>query len=251
MDWKKSLLLAGGAAGACAVVYYLLKADSSSPTRIVVERESRDATNTRTRVEDITKEEVQVILQEIIQSQASMKLYMKELTKELLSTSLSFEETYWRVKEVQPQDSLEKHGLTMAGFDQLLDKHQSDPGVRAAIANIMGAPNPNSAQDKKGPAITVKEILDIHLFMLKELEVIVAYFQDLPEKSMFDMKTVVIAAQAIVGSKVEAKFHITSEEIETAVLNHHTVLAVDQDFSNVNVKIQKTMGKLMGADFAA
>eukprot|EP00927_Polykrikos_kofoidii_P001801 TRINITY_DN106_c0_g1_i3.p1 TRINITY_DN106_c0_g1~~TRINITY_DN106_c0_g1_i3.p1 ORF type:complete len:248 (+),score=61.01 TRINITY_DN106_c0_g1_i3:81-824(+) len=247
MDWKKALLLAGGAAGACAVLYYLLEADADSSAHIVVDRQVIDPKKD-TKVDGISKEQVQQILQEIIQSQAIMKLYMKNFTKELLSTKLSFEEAYKRVKEVQPSDPLEKHGLSMMDFDQLLDKHQNDPSVSAALSDIVGAPVPSSSYNK---SITVKEILSIHHFMLEELEKLVSYIEGMQDRSSYDMKTMTITAQAIVGSKVEAKFHITSEEIETAVLNHHTVLAVDQDFSNVNVKIQKTMGKLMGADFAA
>merc|ERR1712226_1845827 len=139
---------------------------------------------------------------------------MKDLTKELLSKVLTFEETYQRVKKLQPSDPLEKYGLSMMDFDQLLDKHQSDPTVREAIAKIMGAPNPQSVTSERVQAINVKKILDVHRLMLEELESFVKHFQELQNKEQYDMKTVTIVAQAIIGSKVEQKFGITSEDIE-------------------------------------
>merc|ERR1719414_1614492 len=107
---------------------------------------------------------------------------MKELTKELLSKSLTFEQTYQRVKEVQPADPLEKQGLSMVSFDQLLDKHQGDPSVRESIAKIMGAPSPNSGCSEKVQAITVKTIIDVHNFMLEKLDALVQDFINLPNK---------------------------------------------------------------------
>lgn len=244
---KKCLLAGLGAAGAAAVVYYLLKEENTARKALPVDTDSdQKGAGAKPKVDQITKEQVQEILQEIIKSQEQMKGYMKDLTKELLSKSLSFEQTYHRVREVQPSDPLEKYGLSMMDFDQLLDKHQSEPPVREAIAKIMGAPNPTSCATEKVQAITVKKIIDVHKFMLQELGNLVEDFQKLANKDRFDMKTVTIAAQAIVGSKIEAKFGITSEDIESAVLMYHTMLATDQEFATINVQIQHTMGKLMG-----
>lgn len=248
MDWKKLLLAAGGAAAAGAVLYYLLKDEGDSK---VLPGDADGDKQKKPDVNEITKEQVQQILQEIIKSQDQMKGYMKELTKELLSKSLKFEETYKRVREVQPSDPLEKYGLSMMDFDSLLDKHQGDPAVRESIAKIMGAPNPSTCTSEKVQSITVKKIIDVHTFMLEELDKLVSDFQGLPNKDTYDMKTVTIAAQAIVGSKIEAKFGITSEDIESAVLMYHTMLATDQEFAAINIKIQHTMGKLMGAQFQA
>lgn len=253
MDWKKILLAAGGAAGAATVLCYLLKEESSAK-QTVVEPTSRSLSaeaGAKSKVEEITKDQVQQILQEIIKSQDLMKGYMKDLTRELLSKKLDFEQTYKRVREVQPADPLEKYGLSMMDFDQLLDKHQGDPAVREAIAKIMGAPHPSSVASDKVQAITVQKIIEVHTFMLKELENLVEEFTGKPNKDSYDLKTVTIAAQAIVGSRVEEKFKITSEDIESAVLMNHSMLATDQEFANINIKIQQTMGKLMGSSFPA
>jgi len=197
-------------------------------------------------VEDISKETVQKILREIIESQELMKGCMTELSKELRAKAMTFDETYDRVRKVQPSDPLEKHQLTMNEFDQLLDKYQSDPMVREAIAKIMGTPNASSVASEKVQGIAVKKIVEIHTFMLKELTDLVERYQGMPKNSELDMKTVTIVAQAIVGSKMEAAFGFSSEDIESAVLMHHTTLATNQEFASINMKIQEVMGKLVG-----
>merc|ERR1712039_582563 len=173
----------------------------------------------------------------------------RELTQELLQNPLSFEQTYDRVKQVQPRDPLEKYGLGMMDFDQLLDKHQGDSQVRESISKIMGAPNPGATQSEGVQAITVRQIIDVHQFMLEQIEEVTKHFHSLPDKDKYDVKTVTIVTQALVGSKIEAKFKITSEDIESAVMMHHTFFATDQEFAQLNIKIQHAMGKLMGTPF--
>jgi len=235
------VLAAGGAAGVAAVVYFLLKEESDAGTLLPGEKKKAGVA-----VDEITKEQVRKILQEIINSQEQMKGYLKELTQELLKDKLTFEQTYKKVKEVQPDDALEKYGLSMTDFDQLLEKYQSDPNVREAITKIMGAPNPNSLHSEKVQSITVEKIIDVHEFMLAQLKKLNEDFQALPNKSSYDQKTVTITAQAIVGSTIEQKFGLTSEDIESAVHQHHTELLRHQQFASININIQHTMTKLIG-----
>jgi len=246
---QKMLLVAGAAAGAAAILYCLKQDDSKAKPKAAVEGDKEAPASGKSKVEEISKETVQKILTEIIESQETMKLCMKELTKKLRAENLSFEQTYDKVKEVQPSDPLENYNLSMMEFDQLLDKYQGDPMVREAIAKIMGAPNPNTMTSEKVQGITVKVIIEVHTFMLQELENLVDKYQGMQKNRDLDMKTVTIVAQAIVGAKMEQKFGITSEDIESAVLMYHTMLATDQEFANINMKIQHTMGKLMGQPF--
>jgi len=241
------LLAAGSAVGIAAVVCYLLKEDADAGKQVALD--SKDKKQGSVDVGEITKEQVQQILQEIIKSQDQMKGYMKGLTRELVKDKLSFEQTYKKVKEVQPDDPLEKYGLSMMDFDQLLDRHQNDPSVRDLIAKIMGAPNPSSCTSDKVQSITVQKIIDVHNFMLEQLEALNSSFQALPNKATYDMKTVTITAQAIVGSKIEQQFGISSEDIESAVLMNHTTLATHQEFASININIQHTMARLMGTPF--
>jgi hypothetical protein len=246
-DWKKVAVAAGALAAGGAVVYYLLKEDQHP--LVPVEKDASNLPKTPT-VEEFKKEDVQQILEQIIKSQEQMKVHMKALTKELLAKQMNFQQTYQRVLEVQPKDPLEEYGLSMLQFDQVLDKFQSDPGVREAIAKIMGAPDPSNATSEKVQSITVKKIIEVHTFMQEELSKLVDHVQSMPGRDSLDMKTVTIAAQAIVGSKMEQKFSITSEDIESAVLLYHTMLATDQTFAQLNMQIQTTMSKLMGSPLA-
>mmetsp|Transcript_54085 Transcript_54085/g.128813 ORF Transcript_54085/g.128813 Transcript_54085/m.128813 type:complete len:254 (+) Transcript_54085:91-852(+) len=248
--WQKILAAAGAVAGVAAVGYYLLKEEPAASASAGGEGGLRAKAGGKPKVEEIAKEEVLTILDEIIASQTQMKGYMKDLTKKLLKEPMTFEETYTRVKDVQPKDPLEKYQLSMMDFDQLLDQHQADPAVRERIAKIMGAPSPGSEVSEKVGKITPKKIIDVHKFMLEALEELVTHFSSISGKDSYDMKTVTIAAQAMVGAKVEQKFDITSEDIECAVLMNHATLAADQEFTNINIQIQHTMGKLMGQPFA-
>lgn len=244
-SWKKVLIYAGSAAGVGAVLYYLLR-EEPEVKRIPSDEDSKDK-KTKLRVDDVTKEQVHQILNEIVDSQEKMRTHMKSLTRELLAKPLTFEQTYQRVQEVQPEDPLERYGLSMMDFDQLLNKHQHDPQVREGIVRIMGVPDPTSSQPEKGSTVPARTVVDVHAFMLEELEKVVRHFNTIKHQGNFDMKTVTLAAQAVVGAKVEEKFSLTSEDIERAVINHHTSLATDQEFAQINMKMQQTMAQLMGA----
>lgn len=196
----------------------------------------------------VSKEQVLRILSEIVESQEKMKTHMKDLTRELLAKpNMPFEDVYNRVRTVQPDDPLERLGLSMTDFDQLLNKHQDDKQVRDGIARFMGVPDASTAPSSdKRPPIDVDRIIEVHVFMLEELEKNVNYFATIKNKASYDNKTVTIAAQAMVGAMVEHKFKITSEDIERAVMQHHNNLAKNMEFASINIKMQQTMGKLMG-----
>lgn len=248
---QKMLLAAGTAASALAVLYCLTQRDPKLKSQVVADQVAQ--ASGKSKVQAISKVTVLKILTEIIESQGAMKLCMKELTKKLRAENLNFEQTYDTVKEVQPIDPLDSYNLSMEEFDQLLDEHQSDPTVgptvREAIAKIMGAPNVSAATSEKAQGVTVKVVIDVHAFMLKELENVVDNYQAMQKNRDLDTKTVTIVAQVIVSAKVEQKFDITSEDIETAVMMHHTTLAADQEFAKINNKMQHTMGRLMGQPF--
>mmetsp|Transcript_56075 Transcript_56075/g.100778 ORF Transcript_56075/g.100778 Transcript_56075/m.100778 type:complete len:89 (+) Transcript_56075:50-316(+) len=85
--------------------------------------------------------------------------------------------------------------------------------------------------------------------MLQELHLLVKESSSAATKEAFDTKTVTIAAQAIIGSKFETQFNLTSEDIESAVLMYHANLATDQNFAQINSKISHAMSQLLGTSF--
>lgn len=243
-------VIVGSAAAAAALIFFAIKRKKDEAEIPETDGAKNKPKGGSSRAQEITKDQVQEILKEIIKSQEQMKLYMKDLTQELLRDELTLKQTYERVRKIQPNDPLDKYGLSTMDFDQLLDRHQSDSNIRESIKKIMGAPNPSGSASEKVQAITVRRIIDVHKFLLQELNAIMDDFQSLPDQDSYDLKTVTIAAQAIAGSKIEAKFGITSEDVESAVLMYHTMLATDQEFAAINIKIQHTMGKLVGTPFS-
>lgn len=244
--WKKTLLCLGGAAGAAAVLYYLLREEEGSAPASDL-GDSGDSKKTKTRVEDVTKDMVQQILNEIIESQEKMKTRMKEITQELLSKPLSVMETYKRIAEVQPDEVLDKYAISMQDFDQLLNKHQNDPHIRMGIQKIMGMPDP-AAPNPSADKVSAKKVVEAHTYMLEELNKVLADINKLPNRATLDPKAIVQAAQAIVAARLEQKFSITQEDMEAAMMKHQQILATDQEFAAVSMKMQATMGQLMGAD---
>lgn len=236
-----------------AALFFLLREEAPAPAKPVTTA-ARSASPPKAsargaplKVDEVTKEQVQQILNEIVDSQGKMRSQMKLLTKEMRSKAMTFDETYRRVQAVQPEDPLEKCGLSMQDFDQLLNKHQNDPLVRQGIARIMGGPAHDAEAAPGAASADTKTLVRVHRKMLEELEKIVTKFDGTPGKDQYDMKTVTLAAQAVVGAKVEEEFGLSSEDIERAVMQNHAELATDQDFANINVRMQASMSKLLEA----
>jgi len=236
--WQKGVLVAAGAAGVAGVLYYLLREETEAK-----QLPADDGGQERTNLSDEDElKSVQSLLSEIIESQESMKSHMKDLTRELLSKGLDFEATYERVKQVQPEDPLERRGIQMEDFDRLLNKHQTNQKVTEGIMRIMGQPSPQSAS---GPCkASAAKVVEVHAFMLEELKKVAAHVRTVRDK-VFEVKTVTLAAQAVVGAKVEDKFSLTSDDIECAVIMHHEVLAQDKEFKFLNQEMQQAMAELM------
>jgi len=243
LAWQQWAALAGSAAAAGLVAFYLFKNDSTEAQQKEAKKEKG-----RMNVDEMTKADVLEILQEILKSQESMKTVMKSLTQDLIKNQLTLNQTYHKIKVAQPEDPLEKYGVTMADFDVLLEKHQHDPNVRDAISQIMGAPS-NMNLSPKIQAVTRKTIVQIHEYMLGELKKLVEEFQKHPDRLTMDARTLTMTAQAIIGARVESKFALSSDEIESAVLFNHASLVGDSEFARVNVQMQQTMSQLMGSQF--
>lgn len=246
MDWKKALLLAGGAAGAAAVLYYLLQEEPEKSSSLD-EETGEGKQDVKSAAQNISKEEVLKILGDIVVSVEKMKVHMKAITTELVKNKQSFDETYQRIKAVEPEDSLEKYRLSVADFDKLLNAYGFDPQIKEGVRRMMGVHN-TSLPAEKDSVLPVSKIIDVHEFMLKELGDLVSDFESLKKsapKDHYNNKTVSLAVQAIMDAKVEEKFNLKSEDIENAVVRHHSQLAIDQKFANISKEMHGHMNKLM------
>jgi len=74
--------------------------------------------------------------------------------------------------------------------------------------------------------------------MLEELDSLACHLHENSNNRSYDMKIVKFVAQAILGSKVEQKFGITTEDIESSML------MMKQGLPNSDANIWGAMGKL-------
>jgi len=251
-SWKKALMYAAGAGGVAAVLWYLLREDPEGQAGESGAAASEEGNKKRggqvVSAEDVSKEQVVLILSQMIESQERMKIHMKELTAKLIEKDVDFEETYEQVSSVQPDDPLERHGLSMADFDRMLTMYQSDPQVMQGITRIMGMADPTTAgAPEKQKPMSEAQVIAVHAFMLQELENLTKTFLAVKGKKDWDMKTVTLASQVIVGAKVEKKYSLTSEDIESAVMQNHPSLSKNQEFAEISQKMQGVMTMLIGA----
>ena len=226
----KVLIGAGIAVATAAVIAYLFnKEEKALPAK-----GSLTADN-------VTKAQLLQILNEIHIAHEKMRGVTKQLSSEILAKKLDFQQTYQKVIEVQPVDPLDKYGLSMVDFDRLLEREQYDPQVRQSLNKLMAAPESTTLEPTK--ELTVSQMLDIHRFILAELHNIVKTVEAL--NAGFDSKTVMIAAQAMVGAHVEGRFGATGDDVESATSKLSVPLSGNAEFNNLNLQIQQAMTELM------
>ena len=133
--------------------------------------------------------------------------------------------------------------VVVKDFDAMLDTHQHDDEVKKGIAEIMTAGN-----DKQGASspVPIADIIQVHEFICKELQQTVEDYKKLENKGSYEEKTLTIAAQAIVASRVQKTYNYTPEQIEACVLANDEKLSQDAKFTALTVQIQQTMGQLIG-----
>lgn len=234
----KIAVVAGIAAAVAGTAYFLSR-------RSLMKGGSRGG---KRKVDQITKEQVIAIIDEIAAAQNKMKGITQTAIGEVISKNLTFEETYDYCVKIQPMDPLQKYGLTTGDFDLLLDREQHDHRVRERLAKIMGMQDPSDelagAQGRARKPLEIKELVTIHEFMLDELKTVSTQVDNkLKRGSGVDMRALAVAAQVLVGAKVQQKFGVDTDDIETSIIKHHEGLSKDVKFGAVNEEIQRLMAR--------
>jgi hypothetical protein len=242
VDWQKVLLAAGASVGVGAALYYLLRDDPEAEAQLL--KDAVRATNDGPPKQHDLKE----VLQEMVGAQEKMKASMKALAKEMGASTLPFDELYDRVEKSQPQDPLEKRGLSMQDLESMLMAN-TDPAVMGLMAKVMGAGDPGAMAEpsEQAKAITVEKITAIHVFMLEQLTKFFDDFKTIENKGKYDMKTVVVSSQAYLDSQVMAKFQIAPEDIESAIMRNREKLGKDVAFVETHKNIQATMERFISS----
>merc|ERR1712137_223384 len=186
-----------------------------------------------------SKEQVRQLLDELNESRVAIKAQMGALSKAMIEKPLSIQETYKHLKETLPGDPLEKHALTPEDLPVLFETFKDDGEIREALHRMMDNPPPTS--DK---AISVKKVIQVHHYMVEEFDTVAQTFLALEDRRTYDPKIVTLAAQAILASKVEARFGMSSEEIDAAVMLNYKSLGEHPKFNSLNEELRRTLIKL-------
>lgn len=229
----KIAIVAGSAAAVVGLGYLLMKRRGS-------------AKGGRRAVDTITKDQVIEIIDEIAEAQNQMRKITQNAISEVLAKKLTFDETFELCLRTQPADPLRKYNLTTGDFDNLLDREQHDPHVRQKLAKIMGlieAGDGAVGSAKPIKPIDVSKLISIHQFMLDELNKVAVELEPRMRREAIDMRALAIAAQVLVGAKVQEKFSVETDDIEAALIQHHETLSNDKKFGVINEEIQSLMAK--------
>ena len=221
---------------------------ASAPTATTESKE--EDTPVKLEVSRVTVDQLLSIMGKIIESQNVMKGVMKKITDEINSNDMTFAQAYARVKDLQPNDPMEQTGLSMNEFDELLDKFQEDPRILDSIAKIMG-PSDEELVEDDGRVLSVKELIDVHQYMLDQLKGISDELKSKKHSAAsasFDPRTLTVTAQVLVGARVENKFKVGSPAVERSVMQHQAQLATNHQFATINMMMQQAMTELMGGN---
>lgn len=197
-----------------------------------------------------SRDDVLELLREIVHVQKELSATMQDVIQRIISENLSVDDTYELVAKNQPEDPLEKNGLSIADFDALLDRFASDEEVHAAIVEVVQGPDQTTAATAPSggsgnATLTVDRIVEINLTMLAKFRSVIEHFKEMLKSNpnKYNPRTVSITAQAVVGAHVQREFSVSAEDVERAMLVHQLELSMRQDFLQANDDIQKIMGE--------
>ncbi|KAJ1610640.1 secreted protein [Cryptosporidium canis] len=250
---RTAAAVAGGIAVIGALLYYLFRDDSpitedesDNVHEVAIAKDIPEFTSKRL-LDTFTKEDMLLLLDEILESQNSLKKIMRSLTGDFMTNPpKSLQECYDKVKDASPQDPLDKRKISLVEFDRLVERFYNDEAISNAIEKIMGIHGPSSLTERTGN-ISSEQLIKVNEFMLKELREFVDQYIFIANKDQFDVKILTIAAQVWVGSKVEKQFNWSSDDIETAMLLHSQTLRNDPEFGRISFQMQATMEQLLGS----
>eukprot|EP00931_Biecheleriopsis_adriatica_P076590 TRINITY_DN50283_c0_g1_i1.p1 TRINITY_DN50283_c0_g1~~TRINITY_DN50283_c0_g1_i1.p1 ORF type:complete len:254 (-),score=55.65 TRINITY_DN50283_c0_g1_i1:124-885(-) len=243
-QWQKIVAAAGGAVALGSVLYCLLRDDADAAA--MTEGEEQLAKARRSQGVELSVEELLQIMQEMMEVQSAGKSKVRDLAIELAKSSndsSSFPQIYARVKDISPQDPLERRGLTLESFDASMRKYQNDDRIRASVQTLM-TPMMSSLTPTK--PLSVDMIVKVHEVMAETLESFSKEFKALPDKSSYDMKIVLQASQVVVNKVLYEQFKVTDNDIETSLqtIENPAVLQSNRKFMDALMKVQTVMDQL-------
>jgi len=245
--WQKLLAAAAGATGVAAVLYYLLQDDAEADAEAAGGAKDAGAIQ---RGGGLEKDELLQILKEMVESQKGTTVRLRSIAKEIAAKEdLDFKAVYDMVKVADSADPLAMRGLTMNDLEEPLQRNQDDPMVLMAMQALMsgGQDDAVSPSDTPVKEVSIAKIKEINKFLIAELDNFVTAHKALSDKSMYDIKTIMIMLQATLDSKVIRKFDLESADVQAATMKYQQKLGKDKAFLEGHMSMQQKMESFVGS----
>jgi len=229
----KSLVPAGPAPGLAEAVAAWNNKDSGVPLKREHVMEILDETY---RVQAIVQQEISVLARELAEAKNGKKR----------RKPLTFLEGHKKIQELDlPHEPLEDGGEST--FQQLLMQYQEDDDVMLLAGKLLHPPPKGSSETAK--VIGIDRIIEIHKFMVKEMEKVLTEFKQLPEatRCSFTAKACETTAELLVSVAVEQQLSVRCEDVEQAVTLYEEALQQHPVFSGCTEQLATMMQQLVGS----
>lgn len=248
-NWIKALSIAGGAVTVAAISYLLLRDDDSNRSKKDEETQDKDKAGNKTtkKKTQMNKETLIQLLSEMVKLQTDTKTLLKDLTDVARKNNYDIMTVYNVALSYDTEDPLSKYQLDMPEFDALMANYRGDADVSEYIFKLMAAPETEDASMSSANILSVEKIIDIHRYMLKEMEIMEAKVNKIPNRHELEPKLLPLVIQSIICAKVEEKFKITAQEIEMSLGQQQMNLSPNVEFAKINIQMQALMNKIMGS----
>jgi len=193
------------------------------------------------RVQGIVQQEVSVLARKLAKEQKGDKKKKKPYV-------LAFTDGHKKIVELKlPQEPLEDYGLSEGNFQRLLMEYEQDEEVMIAAQQLLHPAGKGDPERARG--ITMDKIIEIHQFMVGEMQKVLNDFLQLPQESRrsFTGKGCETTAELLVSIAVEQQLSVRCEDVEQAVIMYEDSLQGHPDFASCTEQLACMMQHLIGA----
>jgi hypothetical protein len=195
------------------------------------------------------------ILTETARVQAIVQQEISSLARELAEAKngkkrrkpLSFLDGHKKILELNlPREPLEEHGVPESAFQNLLLEYQEDDEVMAQASKLLHPSGKGDPAQAKG--INIDRIVEIHQFMVKEMDKVLQEFKTLKQDSRhtFSTKACETTAELLVSVAVEQQLSVRCEDVEQAVMMYDEALQQHPEFTRCTEMLAHMMQLLIG-----